>query len=152
MGGSIFLASTVKVFRVIAKLFGVIAILVNMGAIAVAAFIALMLGGSIAEALVAIWQSLSLGKYMLNGFGVLFCFFTYSSMAAKDYYPAFLVPAIAFAVWDAMTFPHLLGYFYFAFWIAYSAFLIVNKRASKGGEEASSDSQESVAVSGEPTS
>ena len=142
------MASTVKIFRVAAKSLGVLAILINMAAIAVAAFIAFMLGGSIAEALVAIWQSLSLGKYMLNGFGVFFCFFTYNSMAVRDHYLVFLVPAIAFGFWDAVTFPHLLGYFYFAFWVAYSVFLIVNKRASQGGEEALPGSQESVAVSG----
>lgn len=123
----VYLVYNVKVLRVGAKTLGVVAIMVNMGAIGVAAFIAFMLGSSVAEALVAIWQSLSLGKFMLNAIAVVFCFFSFSSLAVREHFMFFLVPALGFALWDAMSFPHLLAYFYFAFWLVYAGFVLVNR-------------------------
>lgn len=117
----------VKVLGVSAKVLGVVAIMVNMGAIGAAAFIAFMLGSNIVEAIVAIWMSLSLGKFFLNALAVVFCFFSFHSYSVREHYMFFFVPSLGFALWDAMSFPHLLAYFYFAFWLVYAGFVLANK-------------------------
>ena len=129
------MTSSVRLFRILSIVSGVLAILVTLGAVGMAAFMGLMLSGSAVDIVIAVWQSLSLGKYFFNAFMVLFCFFTFSSKAAKDNFILFLVPSILMALWNFIAIPHKIAYGYFIFWMIYSMFIYLNRASSRINEK-----------------
>jgi len=126
-------ARTLMIFTALS---GVIAILVTIGLICVALLWGMMLNGRPSEIIIATWMALGLSKYLFNAALVVFAYSTLKSTAASEYYIAFLVPSLLLMTWNLMAFPHKLAYGYFAFWMFFSIFLLLNR---KGAGEDSSD-------------
>lgn len=116
-----------RLFMGFSILTGIIAILVTLAAVGMAAFMGMMLSGNALDIVIAVWQSLSLGKYFFNAFMVLLCFFTFRSRAVANNFIVFLVPSVLLGAWDLVDFPHKIAYGYFAFWVMYSVFLALNR-------------------------
>jgi len=114
---------------------GVVAILVTVGLICVAFLWGMTLNGSPGEIIIATWMALGLSKYLFNAALVVFAYSSLKSRAVSEHYRLFLAPSLLLMTWNLLAFPHKLAYGYFAFWMFFSIFVILNRKGA--GEDAS---------------
>lgn len=116
-----------KTLRGLTVISGILSILLTIGLICLALVWGMMLNGRPSEIIIATWKALGLTKYLFNALLVIFCFFTLNSKAASKNYLVFLVPSVLLMIWNLTAFPHKLAFGYFAFWVVYSTFLVLNR-------------------------
>lgn len=145
-------SKSLSAFRYLAVISGVLAIVVNVGAIGVAIFVAYMVGANVADGVIAIWMSLSLGKYFLNAFFVLVTFFIVDARVALFRFKLLLGVSVFMALWNLVAFPHRIAYFYFAFWLTYSIFLVLNRQEAKSGPQDTAQDEDGGASVSTPAS
>ena len=127
-------------FKTLTAMSGVIAIFITIGLICVALLWGMMLYGHPSEIIIATWMALGLSKYFFNALLVVFAYSSLESNSASEHYVAFLVPSLLLMLWNLAALPHKLAYGYFAFWMFYSFFLVLNRNGSgQAPEEAGAD-------------
>lgn len=129
---------TASSFKTLTAMSGVIAIFVTIGLICVALLWGMMLNGRPSEIIIATWMALGLSKYIFNAILVVFAYSSMTSRAISEYFVVFLVLSLLLMVWNLAAFPHKLAYGYFAFWMFYSIFVVLNRKGN-GQEDAGAD-------------
>ncbi len=146
------MSGNVRLFKILSIITGILAILVTLGAVGMAAFMGLMLSGDAVDIVIAVWQSLSLGKYFFNAFLVLFTFFTFRSKAAANHYMVFLVPSLLLALWNYVAIPHKIAYGYFVFWMIYSVWVYLHRAPRTATDNVSAGKVDSHETADNPAS
>lgn len=130
-----------KTFKVLTVLAGIAALLITGGAIIAATFVGMMVSGNFSDIVIAMWQALSMTKYLFNAFLMIYAFMSLKSALPVRRFAAFLLPSLLMAAWNLASIPHLLAYGYSAFWVTYCIYLILNRNqwAAMSATEASGE-------------
>jgi len=100
----------------------------------------MMLNGRPSEIIIATWMALGLSKYLFNSLLVVFAYSSMESRAISEYFVVFLISSLLLMVWNLAAFPHKLAYGYFAFWMFFSVFIVLNRNVpGQATEDAGAD-------------